>query len=393
MCVYTLHLPNAIDQWCQWWQKHVSSVKQCNKLLINMQCKIGIQYQCQTRSDPWPTSRIGDVPGPPGPKDKLSIACCTAPTWGNLLCTPQYPLGESHPWSFHWTSWPSWQSRKRVLGSETNTGIHAKNHRELAHQWLIPTKNHNKCTSISPACSNRNYFFCIYNSWLTQSRNNNRHNLATNVKLAKSPGIWQTIGNSMQWGQIYGRQYKNWPYWLTDTNSYYWTSPGRPMEGCPYSMHALFPKIGEPPTWGERKTRENTQHFKTFTHFHGNREGLSIHAFFLVKPRFVPRCSRDLHVVADVKSEPPRASPAPSTSQFAKGWLQAFSSAVVKPGPWISPAIVGPNEEPRMLCNVGSFLDLFGIFRIRGRDPQFKVVGTIPLPSSMVMLLDVAICG
>ena len=240
VCVYTLHLPNAMNQWCQWWQKHISSVKQCNKLVINMQCKIGIQYQCQTRSDPWPTSRIGDVPGPPGPKDKLSIACCTAPTWGNPLCTPQYPLGESHPWSFHWTSWPSWQSRKRVLGSETKTGIHAKNHRELAHQWLIPTKNHNKCTSISPACSNHNYLFCIYNSWLTQRRNNNRHNLATNVKLAKSPGIWQTIGNSMQWGQIYGRQYKNWPYWLTAMTGH---RPGDQWKAVLTPCMLCFPKL------------------------------------------------------------------------------------------------------------------------------------------------------
>jgi hypothetical protein len=52
--------------------------------------------------------------------------------------------------------------------------------------------------------------------------------------------------------------------------------------------------------------------------------------------------------------------------------------------------MVDPIEEPRTLCNVGSFL---AFFWIRGKDPQFKVVGTIPLPSSMVMLLDVAICG
>ena len=66
------------------------------------------------------------------------------------------------------------------------------------------------------------------------------------------------------------------------TNSYYWISPGRPMEGCPYSMHALFPKIVEPPTCAERKTREYTQHFKTLTYFHGNREGLCI--FFWLSP-------------------------------------------------------------------------------------------------------------
>lgn len=70
------------------------------------------------------------------------------------------------------------------------------------------------------------------------------------------------------------------------TNSYDWTSPGRPVEGCPYSMHALFPKIVEPPTCAERKT---------------NRQCLSIHVFFLVKPRFVPRCSRDLHAFAEIR--------------------------------------------------------------------------------------------
>lgn len=140
------------------------------------------------------------------------------------------------------------------------------------------------------------------------------------------------------------------------TNSYYWTSPGRPMEGCPYSMHALFPKIVEPPTCAERKTREYTQHFKTLTYFHGNREGLSIHAFFLVKPRFVPRCSyvTSVRLTSPMWNHPSRLGH-PQRLQhlnLPRGDCKHFpqlssNSAVGSP----RQSAVDPNEEPRMLCS------------------------------------------